>query len=260
MPTIRGRCHSRIKEKRQESIKMEIYKVISTILLQPRHRCLLSGHGLLLVLVLLAAATRFADAQNCTTCQSTQDCNTNGQVCIVEREQCATPDATDASLFVFDLGCSCRNGEECVSGRCEGGIITGTCQAKLADGESCNEDSDCISGQCSFGFRCVVPSTAAPTTTLTSAPIPSPLGNNDSDGEDTNKGTGGTNQLEDDDDDDDDSVALLIGILFGVAVGVLFALFCCTSSPDSQGHRRACFGHCYCNPFLCDCCDFEING
>ena len=238
---------------------MEICEVITMILLQPlRRRCLLRRHGLLLlVLVLLTASTRFADAQDCTTCQSTQDCNTNGQVCIVEREQCATPDATDASLFVFDLGCSCRNGEECVSGRCEGGIITGTCQAKLADGESCNEGSDCISGQCSLGFRCVVPSTAAPTTTLTSAPKPSPVDNSDSDGEDTNKITGGTNQLQD--DDDDDSAALLIVILFGVAIVVFFVLFCCTSTTDSQGRRRACFGYCYCDPFLCDCCDGDYS-
>ena len=98
------------------------------------------------------------------------------------------------------------------------------------------------------GFRCVVPSTAAPTTTLTSAPKPSPVDNSDSDGEDTNKSTGGTNQLQD--DDDDDSAALLIGILFGVAIVVFFVLFCCTSTTDSQGRRRVCFGYCYCDPFF----------
>lgn len=228
-----------------------------------------------LLLVLLTAASRFAAAQECTTCQSTQDCNndgvTNGQVCIVEREQCATPDAADASLFVFSLGCSCRNGEECVSGRCEGGIFTGTCQAKLVDGESCNEDSDCISGQCSLGFRCVIPSTAAPTP-LRGIPTPSPVPNNGENNED--KGIGGdepedipnlTSQPGNDDDDDDDPL-LLVAFLLGGGFALFLVLCCCTSTKDSvDGRRRPCFGYCSpdCDPIVCDCrdcCDCMCSG
>lgn len=208
-----------------------------------------------------------AVAVTCAPCTTTDDCRQSpssptvgtadgGGLCV--NNQCAVSDRdgnqTTTWLPLLQVGCVCRNGEDCQTGRCEGGVFQGTCALTLPTGAGCNEDSDCTSGDCrAFFCRSSLDTTTDDDEDDASAAIPTTSPTRP----ETAPSSSGTELQQD--DDGGDSIWLLIGLVVGVGLGAIAAVMCYNHQHDNG---RRCCPECHSCPALecgdCHCdCDME---